>query len=143
MSESVTRTNLQPAGCPPDSNQSLGYSHGVRSGQTIWVSGQVAKNPQGDIVGTADIEAQIVQVMENIKAVLADGSAVLDDVVKTVVFITDPAFREPYQRLRRRYFRAPNFPASSLVVVSALIHPALLIEVEAVAVIGSGRPVAA
>lgn len=139
MSESVTRITLQPAGHPAGAAEKLGYSYGVRSGQMIWVSGQVSKNQHGELVGEGDIEAQIVQVMENVKAILVAGGSCLDDVVKTTIYITDASFREPYQRIRRRYFKAPNFPAAALIVIKALVAPELLVEVEAVAVAGSAR----
>lgn len=139
MSESLTRINLQPASHAPGADQKAGYSYGVRTGGMIWVSGQVARNKHGELVGDGDIEAQAVQVLENVKGILAAGGATLDDVVKTVTYMTDAAFREPFQRIRRQYFQPPNLPASAVVVVKGLVQPELLIEIEAVAVLGSAR----
>lgn len=139
MSESLTRINLQPASHAPGADQQAGYSYGVRTGGMIWVSGQVSRNRQGELVGDGDIEAQVVQVLENVKGILAEGGATLDDVVKTVTYLTDASFRVPFQRIRKQYFKPPNLPASAVVVVKGLVQPELLIEIEAVAILGSAR----
>ena len=113
-------------------------SQGVKvpAGNLVFVSGQVYRNAQGEIVGKGDIVAQTRQVLENMKSVLAAGGATMDDVVKVTVFVTNVA--EHYSQIhqvRAEYF--PNdYPASTMVEVKALVQPELLIEIEAIAVVG-------
>ena len=102
----------------------------------VFVSGQVSRNAQGEIVGKGDIIAQTRQVLENMKSVLAQGGATMDDVVKVTVFVTNVA--EHYSQIhqvRAEYFKS-DYPASTMVEVKALVQPELLIEIEAIAVVG-------
>ncbi len=113
-------------------------SHGISApaGKMVFVSGQVSRNAQGEIVGKGDIVAQTRQVLENMKSVLAQGGATLEDVVKVTVFVTNVA--EHYSdihRVRAEYFKS-DYPASTMVEVKALVQPELMIEIEAVAVVG-------
>ena len=113
------------------------FSAGVKvpAGQLVFVSGQVARNSQGETVGKGDITAQTRQVMENIKAVLESAGATMDDVVKVGVFVTnlEEHFAQIHE-VRAQYFRK-DYPASTMVEVKALANKDLLIEMEAVAVI--------
>ena len=113
------------------------FSAGVEapSGRTVYVSGQVSMDADGNVVGEGDVEAQTEKVLENVATVLEAAGGTLDDVVKVTVFITDMGHYDGIHRVRRRFFGEP-YPASSMVEVSALIDPRLLVEVEAVAVIG-------
>lgn len=112
-------------------------SHGVSSpaGKMVFVSGQVSRNAQGEIVGIGDIRAQTRQVLDNIKSVLTQGGASMSDVVKVTVFVTDVA--EHYSdihEIRAEYF--PNeYPASTMVEVKPLVQPELMIEIEAIAMV--------
>lgn len=112
-------------------------SHGVEvpAGKMIFVSGQVARNSRGEIVGKGDIAAQTRQVLENMKSVLAQGGATMDDVVKVTVFVTNVA--EHYSQIHqvRAEFFPKDYPASTMVEVKALVQPELMIEIEAVAVV--------
>lgn len=125
---------------PPALPKPNGYSHvvAVKGGRTLYISGQIALDPNGALVGAGDLRAQTRQVFENLKAALQAGGGRLEDVVKITVFMTDvsglPAFRE----VRDAYF-TQNPPASSLVQVSRLVRPDLLIEIEAVAVVEPDR----
>ena len=113
-------------------------SHGVSSppGTLVFVSGQVSRDAQGEIVGVGDIRAQTRQVLENMKSVLAQGGATMDDVVKVTVFVTDVAAHySDIHAIRGEYF-PKDYPASTMVEVKALVQPELLIEIEAVAVVG-------
>ena len=112
----------------------MGYSHAVKVGNTVYVAGQIAWDAQGNLVGPGDIEAQAVQVFENLKRVLEASGALLEDVVKTVVLITHPTYRDAYRSVRSRYLKEP-FPASTLAVIDSLAFPELLIEIECVAVV--------
>ncbi len=111
-------------------------SQGIKApaGNMVFVSGQVARNSQGETVGIGDIEAQTRQVLENVKAVLAEGGATLDDVVKVTVFVTDVGDYAAIHKVRGEYFSAP-YPASTMVEVSALVNPDLKIEIEAIALV--------
>ena len=113
------------------------FSAGVEApaGRTVYVSGQVAMDAEGNVVGEGDVKAQTEKVLENVATVLEAAGGTLDDVVKVTVFITDMGFYDEIHEVRRRFFGEP-YPASSMVEVSALIDPRLLVEVEAVAVIG-------
>jgi len=104
------------------------------AGRTIYVSGQVSMDVEGNVVGEGDVKRQTETVMEHVKTVLEEAGGGMDDVVKVTVFITDMGLYDEIHEVRRRYFEEP-YPASSMVEVSALIDPRLLIEVEAVAVI--------
>ncbi len=112
------------------------FSAGVEApaGRTVYVSGQVAMDAEGAVVGEGDAKAQTEKVLENVSVVLEEAGGSLDDIVKVTVFITDMGMYDEVHEVRRRYFGEP-YPASSMVEVSALIDPRLLVEVEAVAVI--------
>ena len=112
-------------------------SHGVSAsaGKMVFVSGQVSRNARGEIVGQGNIRVQTRQVLENLKSVLAQGGAAMDDVVKVTVFVTNVA--EHYSEIhevRAEYF-PKDYPASTMVEVKALVQPELLIEIEAIAVV--------
>jgi 2-iminobutanoate/2-iminopropanoate deaminase len=112
------------------------YSSGVEapSGRTVYVSGQVAFDAEGKVIGEGDIKAQTETVLEHVKTVVEEAGGSMEDIVKVTVFITNMGLYDQIHEVRRRYFEEP-FPASSMVEVSALIDPRLLIEIEAVAVI--------
>lgn len=113
------------------------YSCGtkVKAGtDLIFVSGQVAQDVKGNIVGKGDIVRQTEQVLTNLQNVLEAGGASLADVVKVTVFLRNMEHRDTVAEVRKRFFN-DNWPASSLVEVSKLANEDFLIEIEAVAVI--------
>lgn len=112
------------------------YSNCVRSdaGPLLWISGQVALDADGKLVGADDLRAQAVQVLENIKAILADSDATMDDIVKVTVYVTDIRAFNDIADIRERYFPKDG-PASVICEVSALAWPEFMIEIEAVAVV--------
>jgi 2-iminobutanoate/2-iminopropanoate deaminase len=112
------------------------YSSGVEApaGRTVYVSGQVAFDAEGNVVGEDDIKLQTETVLEHVKTVVEEAGGSMEDIVKVTVFITDMRLYDDIHEVRRRYFEEP-FPASSMVEVSALIDPRLLIEIEAIAVV--------
>jgi 2-iminobutanoate/2-iminopropanoate deaminase len=112
------------------------YSSGVEApaGRTVYVSGQVSLDAEGNVVGEGDVRLQTETVLEHVKTVLEETGGGMGDIVKVTVFITDMGLYDEIHEVRRRYFEEP-YPASSMVEVSALIDPRLLIEIEAVAVI--------
>jgi 2-iminobutanoate/2-iminopropanoate deaminase len=112
------------------------FSSGVEApaGRTIYVSGQVSMDAAGNVVGEGDVKLQTQTVLEHVKTVVEEAGGGMDDIVKVTVFIRDMRLYDEIHEVRRRYFEEP-YPASSMVEVSALIDPRLLIEIEAVAVI--------
>ncbi len=120
---------------PPDLSRPRGYSHVVEvtGGRTIYVSGQISVDQEGRVVGADHFEAQARQVFENLKAALAAAGATLEDVAKITVFVTDISQLEAFRAVRNAYFTGAP-PASSLVQVSRLVLPELMIEIEAIAV---------
>ena len=103
----------------------------------MYAPGQVAFDPDGAVVGVGDLGAQSRAVFENLRAVLAKTGETMDVVVNILVFLTGVGGYAAFSAARAEAF--PNrIPASSVIGAPALAHPDLLVEVEAVAVIGSG-----
>ncbi|ADV66861.1 RidA family protein [Deinococcus maricopensis] len=119
----------------PALGRAPGYSHvaEVRGGRTVYVSGQIAVDAQGRVVGEGDFRAQARQVFENLRVALAAVGLTFDAVVKLTFFLTDFAHLAAMREVRDEFVNTAAPPASSAVQVSRLVHEALLIEVEAVA----------
>jgi 2-iminobutanoate/2-iminopropanoate deaminase len=118
--------------------KSLGvYSSGIEvteAKKLIFVSGQIAQDSEGNIVGKGDIHAQTKQVLENVKAVLEQAGATMENIVKVTVYVTDMNNFKGVHEIRAQYFQNDP-PASTLVEVSKLALDELLVEIEAMAVI--------
>ena len=108
----------------------VGYSRAVRVGNRIYVTGTTATDENGNIVGINDAYAQTVQIIKNIERALQALDATLENVVRTKMFVTDISRWEEYGKAHGEFFRE-IMPATTMVEVSKLIDPEMLIEIEA------------
>ena len=113
-----------------------GYSQvvEVRGGRTLYISGQLALDKDGKLIGPGDFRAQVKQVFENLKTRLEEGGASFKDVVKLNYYLTDASDLQALRDTRNSYINVENPPASTLVVVKRLVREEYLLEVEAIAV---------
>ena len=121
------RKPIIPHGVKP--NPAL--SPGIQVGDFLYVSGHVASDASGNTVGVGDCEAQTRQVFANVRAVVEAAGGDMNDIVKLTCFLVDAADYPAYGKVRAEIFTGVP-PASSTVIVAALVRPDLLVEVEAV-----------
>ncbi|GAA4225004.1 hypothetical protein GCM10023075_21780 [Streptosporangium album] len=126
---------LNPASVPATNGY---YSHATRAGDLLFVSGQVALDADGQVVGEGDMTRQSEYVMEMLARVLADQGCTFDDVTHIRTHLTDMSLLPEYGAVRRRHITGEP-PASTTVEVSRLFQPGLLIEVEVIAAIPAAR----
>ena len=118
---------------PANVHQARGFSHAIKVGNIIYVSGQVGIG-EDNKVPAGGFEAQAKQALENLKRVLEASGAHFKDIVKLNTYVTTMEFIPVYRELRQSYF-GDHYPASTLIQVAGLVLPELLIEIEAVAVV--------
>jgi len=128
----VTSKDLGPA---------LGmYSHGMTAaaGEIVVVAGQVGMDRAGQLIGAGDVAAQTKQALENVKAVLSAAGCGMGDVIRFQTFLTHAsdidAFMQVRQEVFPRHFPGGVYPPNTLLIVSRLVKPDLLVEIEAMAV---------
>lgn len=111
-----------------------GYSQAVKVGDTIYLSGQVSHDDNGKVVGVGDMQAQMLQAYENIKKLLTNYGATIDNLVDEILFVTDmnSAF-EAATNIRKKVFSGNPNIASTIVQIDKLAFPELLIEIKCVA----------
>ena len=131
----MTKKFVNPAGMKP-----LGMYTQVTvatGGSIAFISGQVSVDGQGKVVGAGDIQAQAVQVFENLKLALGGIGATFEDIVKFTIFIVGltPERRKAVMEARSRYISHKNPPAATMIGVDKLVEPELLLEIEAVVAI--------
>jgi 2-iminobutanoate/2-iminopropanoate deaminase len=129
----MTRTVIQPESLPDPRPR---YSQAIQTegGSMLFIAGQVAVSRDGGIVGQGDIEAQAVQVFENLGAVLKAAGGSFENLVMTTTYLTDIKYREAYSKVRLQYYKEHQ-PTSTLVVVKGLANPDYLLEIDGIAVI--------
>ncbi len=135
----TTRQHIQPSSLSPRvANGRTLYSHVVvvEGGRMVFVSGQLSRDAQGNIVGRGDMRAQVRQVSENVQAALAAVGAKSGDLVMTTTYVTDIDEFFKHVDVRTEMFGAEP-PTSTTVEVRRLSHPDLMVEMNAVAVVGS------
>jgi len=130
------RELFSPQTLPPPA----GYSHiaKINKGALVYIAGQIAMDASGKLVGEGNFEAQSEQVFRNIKTAVEAAGGGVADIVKTNVYIVasvDQNELPKFRAIRDRYLNAESPPASTLVYVSRLARPGLLVEVEAVAAV--------
>jgi enamine deaminase RidA (YjgF/YER057c/UK114 family) len=124
---------------PDGLNKPAGYTHVVvtEPGKLVYISGQVAWDPKGEIAGKGDFRVQVTKALENLKIALTAVGATMEDLIKVNYYVVNlkpdqvPIIRE----VRSKYFSAEHPPASTLVGVTALVREDFMIEIEAVAVV--------
>ena len=121
--ERINPENISP---PP------GYTHVVKAGNTIYIAGQVGRNPDGSLAGT-DIESQTDQVFKNLISALDSADAGLKDLVKIMVYLTDASDLSGFSTIKERYLSS-DLPAQTVVIVG-LPLPEFKVEIEAIAVL--------
>jgi enamine deaminase RidA (YjgF/YER057c/UK114 family) len=124
---------------PPQLPKPVGYSHvaEITSGKMIYISGQVAMDASGNVVGKGDYPAQLRQIFTNLNTALEAAGAGFKNVVKLNYYIVDTVERSEffaYREVRDKYVDTANPPAATVVIVRGLFMPEFLVEIEAVAV---------
>lgn len=120
---------------PPALSKPTGYSHVVKAGNTVYFAGQIAVNAKGEVVGAGDARAQAKQVFANLEAAVKAAGGAKEDIVSITTYLVSREHIAAYREARIAFF-GENPPASTLLIISGLAMPELLIEITAIAVLG-------
>ena len=123
--------------CAPTVYNPVRYAQGVKTtgGTLVWISGQVSQDKDGKLVHKGDFAGQARQALANLKAMVEAAGGTIRDIIKVNTYLTDLRNREELARVRAEFFPDGKLPASTLVGVTALADPDMLLEIEAIAVI--------
>jgi enamine deaminase RidA (YjgF/YER057c/UK114 family) len=123
--------------CAPTVYNPLRYVQGIKTtgGTIVWISGQVSQDKDGKVVHKGDFDGQARQALANLKAMVEAAGGTVQDIVKVNTYLTDLRYREDLARIRADFFPDGKLPVSTLVGVSGLADPDMLVEIEAVAVL--------
>lgn len=115
-------------------HSTVGYSHAAKAGNTLYISGQIAKDIEGRLVGNGDIETQVRQVHTNLKNILDEAGGSMQNIAKMTTLLTHYNYIETYRSVRDEFFQEP-YPANTLLIVESLALPDFMVEIEAIAVL--------
>ena len=127
----MPKTTLRPKNLEFQPRPAFPYSPGAKGGNFVFTAGQVAWNARAEVVAPGDVRAQTVQTLNNVKSVLAEGGASLDDVLKCSVYLKDIGDFQVMNEVFASYF--PNDPPARTTVQALLADPEMLVEIEAIA----------
>ena len=127
--------SVEPIHLDPDPLAPYCISPGFKANGMLYLSGHAAISESGELVGVGDFEAQAQATFESLQRTLRAGGSDLSKVIKVTIYLTDMSHFEEVVALRQKWFSAP-YPADTIVEVSALALPELMIEIEAIAVEG-------
>ena len=125
---------LQPGDFRVRGHYSPGWE--VSNGRLIFVAGQIPWDSMGNTVAKGDVAGQTRQVFNNIRTVLSEAGANLEDIIKITIFLQDIRYRDIVNQIRSEFFKPP-YPASTQVAVASLVDPEWLVEIEAVAFVAN------
>ena len=115
-------------------HSTVGYSHVAKAGDTLYISGQVAKDLEGNLVGQGDFETQVRQVFINLQSIMEEAGGRMQNIAKMTTFLTHYNYIETYRSVRDEFFQEP-YPANTLLFIESLALPDFMVEIEAVAVL--------
>ena len=115
-------------------HSTVGYSHVAKAGDTLYIAGQIAKDIEGNLVGTGDFETQVRQVFTNLKNILDEVGGNIQNIAKMTTFLTHYSYIETYRSVRDEFIQEP-YPANTLLFVESLALPDFMVEIEAIAVL--------
>ena len=127
----MPKTVLCPKNLKFQPRSTYPYSPGAKGGQMVFTAGQVAWDKSGEVTAIGDVRAQTIQTLTNVKSVLEEGGATLDDVLKCNVYLADMRHFQIMNEEFARFF--PNDPPARTTVQAALAEPEMLVEIEAIA----------
>ena len=130
----MPKTVLCPENLAFQPRPAFPYSPGAKGGNFVFTAGQVAWDGRGEVTGPGDVRAQTLQTLNNVKSVLAEGGAGLDDVLKCTVYLKDMGDFQAMNEVFASFF--PDHPPARTTVQAALAEPEMLVEIEAIAYLG-------